>query len=242
MFPIRGGRRVVTDGGTRRLPVVVATLAVSLAPVGAATAAAIVVSGTARVLDGDTLEIGTTRVRLFGIDAPESAQRCTGQQGREWACGRSATRALERLTKGQEITCRGDSYDDYGRLLAVCTASQEINASLVRQGLAWAFVRYSDTYVGAEAQARSARRGVFATPSEPPWEFRAKRWAGAVESADADRRRNCPIKANVSRSGERIDHLPWQATYARVKIDERNGERWLRTEGEAERAGWRRAR
>jgi hypothetical protein len=46
----------------------------------------------------------------------------------------------------------------------------------------------------------------------------------------------------VSRSGERIFHLPWQATYDRVRIDERSGERWFCDEGEAERAGWRRAR
>ena len=53
------------------------------------------VSGPARVIDGDTLDIGTTRVRLFGIDAPESAQRCKDAKLAEWACGRSATRALE---------------------------------------------------------------------------------------------------------------------------------------------------
>ena len=109
------------------------------------------VTGPAKVLDGDTLDIGTTRVRLFGIDAPESAQRCIDQRSKEWACGRSATRALERLTKGQEVTCRGDSRDVYGRLLAVCsTGSGEINASLVRQGLAWAFVKYSDAYRSGE--------------------------------------------------------------------------------------------
>ena len=55
------------------------------------------VSGPARVIDGDTLDIGTTRVRLFGIDAPESAQRCKDAKLAEWACGRSATRALESL-------------------------------------------------------------------------------------------------------------------------------------------------
>src|SRR5688572_25390300 len=63
------------------------------------------------------------------------------------------------------------------RLLAVCaTPKGEVNARLVRQGLAWAFVKFSDTYVSEEAEARTARRGVFATQNEPPWEFRAHRW------------------------------------------------------------------
>ncbi len=36
------------------------------------------VTGRARILDGDTIEIGPERIWLFGIDAPESGQRCTG--------------------------------------------------------------------------------------------------------------------------------------------------------------------
>ncbi len=62
------------------------------------------------------------------------------------------------------------------------------------------------------------------------------------QPSQADRARACPIKGNISRSGSRIYHLPWQASYARTKIDERAGERWFCDQGEAERAGWRRAR
>ena len=131
------------------------------------------VTGPADIVDGDTLDIGSTRVRLFGVDAPETAQECTDIRGAKWSCGRSAARALEKLTTGQPVTCRGDTKDDYGRLLAVCTTPKgEVNASLVRQGLAWAFVKYSGAYVPVEAEARSARRGVFAVQNEPPWEFR----------------------------------------------------------------------
>jgi hypothetical protein len=112
----------------------------------------------------------------------------------------------------------------------------------VRQGLAWAFVRYSDTYVAVEQEARAAKRGVFAAQTEPPWAFRAHRWDGAARTAEADRQRRCPIKGNISRSGERIYHLPWQTTYGRVAINENAGERWFCDEGEAARAGSRRAR
>ncbi|WP_046866739.1 thermonuclease family protein [Microvirga massiliensis] len=208
-----------------------------------ATAATTTVAGIAHILDGDTIEIDGTRIRLFGIDAPEGAQRCKDRRGNEWACGRAATRALERLINGQTVTCQGDAHDDYGRLLAVCTtASGEINAALVSQGFAWAFVKYSDAYVTVEAEARKAGRGVFAVDNEPPWAFRAKKWEGATESAEADRQRKCPIKGNISRTGVRIYHLPWQASYARTTVNEKAGERWFCDEAEAERAGWRRAR
>jgi hypothetical protein len=75
----------------------------------------------------------------------------------------------------------------------------------------------------------------------PPWEFRAQKWQGAQETAESDRTPDCPIKGNLSAKGERIYHLPWQHDYARVKINGAKGERWFCNEGEAERAGWRRA-
>ena len=146
-----------------------------------ATQASTTISGSADIVDGDTLDVGTTRVRLFGIDAPETAQECTDARGAKWACGRSAARALEKLTAGQSVFCRGESTDDYGRLLAVCTTPRgEVNAGLVRQGLAWAFVKYSQAYVAEEADAKVARRGVFAAHNEPPWEYRAHRWEKAI--------------------------------------------------------------
>jgi hypothetical protein len=114
-----------------------------------------------------------------------------------------------------------------------------VNASLVRQGLAWAFVKYSNAYISEEAEAKAARRGVFAAKNEPPWEFRADRWEAATKSAAAVNKR-CPIKGNVSRSGERIYHMPWQSSYGKTVINEAKGERWLCDEREAERARWHR--
>ena len=61
------------------------------------------VSGRARVVDGDTVEIGQTRVRFHGIDAPKSSQNCIAD-GPRWPCGERATRALadpNRLPDGQ---------------------------------------------------------------------------------------------------------------------------------------------
>jgi hypothetical protein len=53
--------------------------------VGAAHAEA--VAGVARVIDGDTLEVAGERLRLFGVDAPESKQLCTARSGKQYACG-----------------------------------------------------------------------------------------------------------------------------------------------------------
>jgi hypothetical protein len=90
------------------------------------------------------------------------------------------------------------------------------------------------------ATGRQRRSGV-AAENDPPWIFREAKWNAATPNAPADRERACPIKGNVSRSGGHIYHMPWQRYYARVKIDETAGERWFCDEGEAERAGWRRA-
>jgi len=45
---------------------------------------------------------------------------------------------------------------------------------MVREGLAWAFVRYSSDYVGQEAKAKADRLGIHAYDCQPAWEWRAQ--------------------------------------------------------------------
>ena len=78
------------------------------------------ITGKARIVDGDTIHIGKTKIRLHGIDAPEMKQTCRTSKGKEQMCGQLAKQALERLVKGQDVTCKGDKRDRYKRLLAVC--------------------------------------------------------------------------------------------------------------------------
>lgn len=130
-------------------------------------------SGRATVVDGDTLDIAGSRIRLFGIDAPERSQLCEiGQVS--WPCGRNAEAILAGATRGRDVDCRGNGRDRYGRLLAVCyVGGESLNARMVRDGWALAYRRYSLAYVGEEAEARAAGRGVWQGPFIEPWEWRS---------------------------------------------------------------------
>ncbi len=128
--------------------------------------------GEARIIDGDTVEIGGERIRLHGLDAPESRQTCT-VIGEEWRCGESATLALVAETNGQPVTCKGKKRDRYGRLIAVCYAgNDDLNAWMVREGWAVAYRRYSKDYVDEEVEARAASRGVWRGDFMLPWKWR----------------------------------------------------------------------
>ena len=117
--------------------------------------------GSARVTDGDTLRIGAQRIRLHGIDAPESKQTCR-VAGKTWPCGAAATRALRERIAGRPITCEERDRDRYGRIVAVCRlAGEDVNAWMVSQGWALAYQKYSSDYVAQETAAKAARRGVW---------------------------------------------------------------------------------
>lgn len=98
------------------------------------------VAGVASVIDGDTLEIHGQRVRLFGIDAPESGQPCETAQGERWRCGRDAAIALADLIGRAPIQCDPQDIDRYGRVVAVCyQGNLDIGAEMVRAGWAVAY-------------------------------------------------------------------------------------------------------
>ena len=204
------------------------------------------VAGRARVIDGDTIEVGSARIRLFGVDAPESAQGCLAGSGR-WSCGEQATRALAGRIDGRSVACEERDRDRYGRIVAVCRhGGQDVNAWLVREGWAIAYRHYSTAYVGEEAAAKAAQRGVWRGKFVPPWDWRrGDRLDTATRDAPRVAARNqgaCTIKGNISHnSGKRIYHMLGDRDYERTRISTSRGERYFCTEAEARAAGWRRA-
>jgi endonuclease YncB( thermonuclease family) len=130
-------------------------------------------TGIARVSDGDTIALASTKVRLEGIDAPETDQICLDGHGAKWACGIEARDRLAGRIGDREITCRLSGVDRYGRSLGTCYVDgADLNAWMVRQGWALAFVRYSQVYTPDESAARVDGRGLWQGAFVAPWDWR----------------------------------------------------------------------
>ena len=98
--------------------------ALTLALILIATPALADVTGTATVIDGDTIEIHGQRIRLHGIDAPESRQFCR-LDGKPWQCGKVAANALADKIARRPVTCEDLGRDRYKRIIARCALAGE---------------------------------------------------------------------------------------------------------------------
>lgn len=241
-------------------PALIPLLSIFLLAGPTIAAAATTITGVARISDGDTISIEETRIRLNGIDAPETDQVCIDGTGETYACGIAARDALAEFLQGQSITCSGDEIDRYDRRIMTCfVGDTDINAAMVAGGWALAFLRYADIYVGEEQAARARQAGLWSGTFIAPWDWRHRgpqtEILGSVSVpinaqqhllpqpvASASPTIGCQIKGNISRNGTRIYHVPGQQDYDKTRISESNGERWFCTEDEAQAAGWRRAR
>lgn len=188
------------------------------------------------VVDGDTLDVGDIRYRIYGIDAPEAGQKCATANGKTWPCGQAAIDAIKGIVTGRDVQCDDMALDDYGRMLAVCYADGvDIGAAMIEAGMAWSFRRYGNAYDDLEDSVSPSGIGIWQAETETPWDYRAKLWDAGDDAAPE----GCPIKGNINRDGERIYHAPWSPWYSRTKISVNQGERWFCDEGEAIEAGWR---
>lgn len=139
----------------------------------------VVLMGPARAIDGDTLEVSGTRIRLHGIDAPESRQNCTSPDGLAWACGRHAAAMLAAAVATTDVTCTVRARDRYQRMVAVCWAGvMEVGRAMVAQGAALADRRFGRAYAPVEDIARAAALGIWASEFDMPWDWRRARRRG----------------------------------------------------------------
>ena len=131
--------------------------------------------GQASVIDGDTLEIHGTRIRLWGIDAPESAQLCRGDDSLQYRCGARAANDLDAFIARRPVDCMPMNLDQYGRTVATCSAGgADLGEWLVRGGLALDWPQFSKgRYDAAQRDAERVGRGIWKGSYVEPWLYRA---------------------------------------------------------------------
>ena len=215
------------------------------------------ITGIPKIRSGDQVMIGTTRIRLGGIDAPSLDQLCLNPNGERWTCGTAARDELVRHVANKSWTCHAGSIDRRGRTVARCNADgEDIQKWLVRSGWALAYARFSHDYDGDEKIARDAKAGLWAGAFIAPWDWRVRNKKttvmGAVKPPDNARAillasasgsvapsPDCTIKGNVNRAGECIYHTPASRWYAQIKMNVSKGTRWFCSVDDAEAAGCR---
>lgn len=216
----------------------VCSLLVALLPPTSALADSV---GPLTVIDGDTFEIDGTRVRLFGVDAPEHDQTCTDATGASWDCGAWVIAQVTALYGGANATCTRIETDRYGREVSRCRVNgNDLGEALVIAGLATAYREYAMDYDLAEKTAQVTGAGIWAGSFDTPAAFRAEQ-RPAVQDAPQTATGECIIKGNISDRG-RIYHVPGNENYTDTRINTARGERWFCSEAEAQAAGWRAAR
>ena len=127
-------------------------------------------------VDGDSIRAANgAEYRLFGIDAPELHQTCSETNGTSWLCGRAAKAKLTTLIKGGNVNCAARATDRFGRVVAVCSAEgvPDLGEAMVRDGYAIDLGGAAgNPYRDAEAEAHTARRGIWRGTFERPSDWR----------------------------------------------------------------------
>ena len=218
------------------------------------------ITGTAKVREGDHVVIGSSRIRLGGIDAPSVDQLCLNNTGERWTCGAAARDELTKHTDGKNWTCHVLRTDRRGRQIARCEVDgEDIQKWMVKSGWALAYARFSHDYDADEKAAREAKAGMWQGAFIAPWDWRVRNKKttilGAVQapanahatllasaSGSVAPSPDCTIKGNVNGAGECIYHKPTSRWYAQIKMKISKGTRWFCSVEEAEAAGCRETR
>jgi endonuclease YncB( thermonuclease family) len=216
------------------------------------------ITGVPKIREGDQVQIGNSRIRLGGIDAPSVDQLCLNNNGERWTCGVAARDELIKHVDNKTWTCHPrQNVDRRGHIVARCEVDgEDIQKWMVQNGWALSFARVSHDYDADEAAAREAKAGMWQGAFIAPWDWRIRNkkttilgatkppanshavlLASASESVAPSP--DCTIKGNVNTSGECIYHTPTSRWYAQIKMNINKGTRWFCSVEEAEAAGCR---
>lgn len=139
------------------------------------------IRGAPEVIDSDILKFGTQRVILWGVDAPEKKQTCR-QNNALWNCHDVAFRKLQLLAGRGEVVCHYQGGPDpFGRHFGICeSGGEDLNAEMIKAGVALAFEEETDAYLGQMAEAIGAGAGLWqpGVEFEEPWVFRRRETPG----------------------------------------------------------------
>ena len=129
--------------------------------------------GKVFVTDGDTVKKGQLKIRLHGIDAPESGQTCKSSEDKIYNCGQKSKLFLKSLINNNNVYCKSKNKDRYGRLIAICYANKiNLNSAMVKEGWAIAYRYYSDDYISEENNAKKNNRGMWKGSFVEPYIWR----------------------------------------------------------------------
>lgn len=130
-------------------------------------------TGRAFIVDGDTLIINRTKIRLVGVDAPEISQKCKVNKHVE-NCGEIVKLRLTQATNSKDIICYSYGRDLYGRVLGECYVEDiNINKWLLREGLAvYYYNKDFKSYKALETLAKQEQIGLWAYEFQTPKEYR----------------------------------------------------------------------
>ena len=140
-----------------------------------------IISGIAKVIDGDTIRIKKNKIRLFGIDAPEKNQQCQKSWlsisfitlNKNYQCGVISTDKLKNKINNKFIMCKSNNKDRYNRFIAECYKDKtNINRWMVLNGHAVAYRKYSKKFILDEDYARINKKGLWSMKFDYPWDYR----------------------------------------------------------------------
>ena len=142
------------------------------------------ITGVPKIREGDHVQIGSSRIRLGGIDAPSRRSALPQQQGERWTCGVAARDELIKHTGNKSWTCHSARPTAAAGSVARCEVDgEDIQKWLVRSGWALSYARFSHDYDADEKAARDAKAGMWQGAFIAPWDWRVRNKKTAILGA-----------------------------------------------------------